>query len=79
MLAKIHCSELCWECWLLFLCILKLSEGDLDARSELRRVIQRYDAKQAASVPLIFMPDLFRRCGRLSPIYSTNGALERTQ
>lgn len=63
----------------MFLCILKLSEGDLDVRSELRRVIQKYDAKQAASVLLIFVPDLFRRCSTLSLIYSVNGALERTQ
>lgn len=47
---------------------VKVSKGDLDGGSGLGKAIQRWDAKQAASGLLIFMPDLFCRCDRLSHI-----------
>lgn len=54
----------------------KVYKGDLDGSSGLGKVIQRWDAKQAASGFLIFMPDLFHSCHRLSLIYRMNCALE---
>lgn len=48
------------------LCTVEVSKGDLDGGSGLGKVIQRWDAKQATRGLLIFIPDLFRRCDRLS-------------
>ena len=56
----------------MFLCTVKVSKGDLDGGSGLGKVIQ------ATSGLLIFMPDLFRRCDRLSLIHRINGALKTT-
>lgn len=62
----------------MFSCTLEVSEGDLDGGSGLGKVIQRWDAEQATSGLLIFMPVLFHRYDKLSAIYRIKGALEMT-